>query len=67
MRAFAYKKVCMLRIGRVQVMARLFGEIYHAEGLRAELRDQWLAERDPVAVREAMAWLYKRPRWPGDA
>ncbi len=55
----------MLRAGRVQITARIFGDIYHAGGVRAELRDQWLADRDPVTAREAMAWLYETPRWPG--
>ncbi len=64
--AFAdYEALRVLRAGRVQATARLFGEIYHAAGVRAELRDQWLAGRDPVAAREGMAWLYVTPRWPG--
>lgn len=67
-RAFAeYETLRVLRTGRVQTMARVFGDIYHAGGVRADLRDQWLAGRDPVAAREGMAWLYERPRWPGDA
>jgi 3-hydroxybenzoate 6-monooxygenase len=62
----AYEAARVLRTGRVQITARLFGELYHAAGVRAELRDQWLAGRDPVAAREGMAWLYDRPRWPGE-
>jgi 3-hydroxybenzoate 6-monooxygenase len=66
--AFAdYEALRVLRAGRVQATARIFGEIYHAAGVRAELRDQWLAGRDPVAAREAMAWLYETPRWPRGA
>ncbi|WP_204623608.1 3-hydroxybenzoate 6-monooxygenase [Crenalkalicoccus roseus] len=61
----AYEALRVLRAGRVQVTARLFGEIYHAAGVRAELRDQWLAGRDPAAAREGMAWLYEKPSWPG--
>ncbi len=65
-RAFAdYEALRVLRTARVQVTARLFGEIYHAGGVRADLRDRWLAERDPVAAREGMAWLYETPLWPG--
>jgi salicylate hydroxylase len=64
--AFAtYEAARLLRTARVQTTARLFGDIYHAAGVRAELRDQWLAARDPVAAREAMAWLYETPSWPG--
>ena len=59
-----YEAQRVLRTGRVQVTARLFGEIYHAAGERAELRDQWLAGRGPVTAREAMAWLYETPAWP---
>ena len=61
----AYEAHRVLRAGRVQITARIFGDIYHAGGVRAELRDQWLADRDPVTAREAMAWLYETPRWPG--
>lgn len=62
-----YEDLRILRTGRAQTMARIHGEIYHAAGVRAELRDQWLAGHDPVQAQEAMAWLYERPRWPGDA
>jgi salicylate hydroxylase len=61
----AYEDLRVLRAGRVQAMARVYGEIYHAAGVRAELRDLMLAGRDPVAAREAMAWLYEKPLWPG--
>jgi len=61
----AYEDLRVLRTGRVQSVARVFGEIYHAAGVRAELRDQWLAGRDPVAAREAMAWLHAPQAWPG--
>jgi 3-hydroxybenzoate 6-monooxygenase len=61
----AYEDLRVLRAGRVQTMARVYGEIYHAAGVRAELRDIMLAGRDPVAAREAMAWLYEKPLWPG--
>jgi 2-polyprenyl-6-methoxyphenol hydroxylase-like FAD-dependent oxidoreductase len=61
----AYEALRVLRTGRVQTVARIFGDIYHAAGVRAELRDQWLAGRDPVAAREAMAWLHTPQSWPG--
>src|SRR3712207_6274308 len=48
----AYEDLRVLRAGRVQTTARLFGDVYHAAGVRAELRDQWLAGRDPVAARD---------------
>lgn len=61
----AYEALRVLRTGRVQSVARIFGDLYHAAGVRAELRDQWLAGRDPVAAREAMAWLHTPQTWPG--
>ena len=61
----AYEELRVLRAGRVQTVARVFGEIYHAAGVRAELRDQWLAGRDPVQARESMAWLHTPQTWPG--
>lgn len=67
-RAFEdYEQLRVLRTGQVQTMARILGEIYHAAGVRAELRDQWLAGRSAEAARDAMAWLFETPRWPGDA
>ena len=61
----AYEDLRVLRAGRVQVMARVYGEFYHAAGVKAELRDMLLGSRDPVAARENMAWLYEKPLWPG--
>jgi salicylate hydroxylase len=61
----AYEELRVLRTGRVQTTARIFGDIYHAAGVRAELRDQWLAARDPVQARESMAWLHTPQSWPG--
>lgn len=61
----AYEDLRVLRAGRVQVMARVYGEFYHAAGVRAELRDMLLGSRDPAAAQESMAWLYEKPLWPG--
>ena len=38
----AYQEQRYLRTGRVQLMARVYGEFYHARGVTAELRDQML-------------------------
>jgi salicylate hydroxylase len=43
-----------LRTGRVQLAARLYGEFYHAEGVRRELRNVFVKN----ATYEGMAWLY---------
>ncbi|MBX9700757.1 MAG: FAD-dependent monooxygenase, partial [Acetobacteraceae bacterium] len=61
----AYEELRVLRTGRVQTVARVFGEIYHAGGVRAELRDAWLGGRDPEQARESMAWLHTPQSWPG--
>ena len=47
-----------LRTGRVQIMARVYGEFYHARGVTAELRDLMLGARTPEQAYDGMAWLY---------
>lgn len=67
-RAFGdYEQLRVLRTARVQTTARLLGEVYHAAGLTAELRDEWLSGRSGDAARSSLDWLHERPRWPGDA
>ncbi len=57
--AFArYEDQRMLRTARAQIMARVYGEAFHAAGPTRELRDQFLAERTPEQGQESMAWLY---------
>ncbi|GGG23419.1 salicylate hydroxylase [Caldovatus sediminis] len=60
----AYEEARVLRTARVQLTARFYGEIYHAAGVKAELRDQMLGGGGEGAW-DGMAWLYDRPRWPG--
>ncbi len=57
----AYQEARYLRTGRVQLTARLFGEVLHASGVARELRNLMLAGRDPQQSRESMAWLYDGP------
>lgn len=58
-RAFvAYQKERYLRTARVQVMARVYGDFYHAAGPVRELRNQALAGRTPEQAYEGNAWLY---------
>ena len=58
-RAFrAYTQARYLRTARVQLTARMMGEIYHAEGVRRELRNHVLSTAE---LREGMAWLYGGP------
>ena len=54
----AYQEARYLRTGRVQLMARVYGEFYHARGVTAELRDRMLGARTPEQAYDGMAWLY---------
>ena len=50
----AYPLARYLRTGRVQLAARLYGEFYHADGVRRELRNAYVKN----ASYEGLAWLY---------
>lgn len=54
----AYQQVRYLRTGRVQLYARLYGDLYHASGVNRELRNLMLREAASKNRKEAMAWLY---------
>ena len=54
----AYVQHRYLRTARVQIMARVYGDFYHARGPAAELRDQMLGGRSPAQSYDGMAWLY---------
>jgi len=54
----AYQEARYLRTGRVQIMARVYGELYHARGVTAELRNQMLKGRTPQDAYDGIAWLY---------
>jgi salicylate hydroxylase len=54
----AYQDARYLRTGRVQIMARVYGEFYHARGVTAELRNSMLGGRTPEQSYEGIAWLY---------
>ncbi|MDH5750700.1 MAG: 3-hydroxybenzoate 6-monooxygenase [Rhodospirillales bacterium] len=57
--AFAkYPTMRYLRTGRVQTMARIYGEFYHAAGVKSELRKMVLSNRSAEATYNGMAWLY---------
>jgi 3-hydroxybenzoate 6-monooxygenase len=53
-----YERRRVLRTGRAQIMARVYGDVFHAAGVAAELRNQWLAGRSEQQSWEGMAWLY---------
>jgi salicylate hydroxylase len=54
----SYQDARYLRTGRVQLMARVYGQFYHAEGVAAELRYEALRDRSPDHAYDGMAWLY---------
>jgi 2-polyprenyl-6-methoxyphenol hydroxylase-like FAD-dependent oxidoreductase len=56
----AYQQARYLRTGRVQIMARIYGEFYHAGGVAKELRNMMLGARKPEDAMAGMEWLYGR-------
>jgi len=54
-----YQTARYMRTGRVQMMARLYGEFYHADGVKRELRNAMLAARSAEQGYESVAWLYE--------
>jgi 2-polyprenyl-6-methoxyphenol hydroxylase-like FAD-dependent oxidoreductase len=54
----AYWQQRYLRTARVQIMARVYGDFYHARGPAAELRNQMLGGRTPEESYDSIAWLY---------
>jgi salicylate hydroxylase len=57
----AYEQERYLRTARVQIMARVYGDFYHARGVTAELRDLALAGRAQQQSYDGIAWLYGGP------
>lgn len=57
--AFAsYQNDRYVRTCRVQLTARLYGQVYHAAGPVRDLRNEYLKSRTPEAGLESLAWLY---------
>ena len=54
----AYQRQRYLRTTRVQLTARLYGDIYHASDAVRDLRRQMLAGRTPEQAYNGVAWLY---------
>ncbi len=52
-----YQHTRYLRTARVQLTARIYGDIYHASGATADLRTAMLKGKDPDN-HEGLAWLY---------
>ena len=59
-----YQELRYLRTARVQLMARVFGEIYHASGVNRELRNKMLRQWSEEGSID-MSWLYgEQPELP---
>jgi 3-hydroxybenzoate 6-monooxygenase len=56
-----YQQDRYLRTGRTQIMARVYGEFYHARGVTAELRDMAVGGRTVEQSYDGIAWLYGGP------
>jgi 2-polyprenyl-6-methoxyphenol hydroxylase-like FAD-dependent oxidoreductase len=57
--AFAqYERERYLRTGQCQIMARVYGAFYHAEGVSRELATHFLQARSVEQSLESLAWLY---------
>ncbi|MDB5598948.1 MAG: salicylate hydroxylase [Xanthobacteraceae bacterium] len=54
----AYQQQRYLRTAQVQIMARVYGEFYHARGPTAELRNNMLSSRTKEQSYDGIAWLY---------
>jgi 2-polyprenyl-6-methoxyphenol hydroxylase-like FAD-dependent oxidoreductase len=59
----AYQDARYLRTGRVQLMARVYGQFYHAESVASELRYELLHNRTPEQAYDSSAWLYGGPQF----
>ncbi|MDX3111708.1 FAD-dependent monooxygenase [Nonomuraea angiospora] len=57
----AYQEIRAPRTARVQTTARLWGDIWHVDGVARVLRNELFRTRDP-AGHAYVDWLYGRPR-----
>ncbi len=53
-----YQQARYLRTGRVQLTARLYGDIYHASGVQRELRNQLFQSGTESAGFAGLKWMY---------
>lgn len=53
-----YQESRYLRTARVQVYARLYGEVYHAAGVVRELRNSILSAQTPEQAYQGFSWIY---------
>jgi salicylate hydroxylase len=58
----AYQAARYLRTGRVQIMARVYGEFFHASGVAKELRNRMLGARSAEDHFAGVEWLYNEQK-----
>jgi salicylate hydroxylase len=54
-----YEDRRLKRTARAQVTSRLYGVVFHASGVLAEMRDEMVAAWTPEAHWNGMAWMYE--------
>lgn len=54
----AYQQSRYLRTARVQLTSRMYGELYHAKGVAAELRNALLSQTSAAQARQHLSWLF---------
>ncbi len=57
-----YQQARYLRTARVQLTARLYGQVYHASGATRDLRNAFLKAQTTEQTYESLAWLYDARR-----
>jgi salicylate hydroxylase len=53
-----YQRMRYLRTTRVQLTARLYGEVFHAANAARDLRNAFLGARSPKQSYDSLDWLY---------
>ncbi|WP_076997347.1 FAD-dependent monooxygenase [Variovorax sp. KK3] len=54
----AYQQARYLRTARVQLTSRMYGELYHAKGVQADLRNALLSRTTAAQARQHLSWLF---------
>jgi len=51
----------LVRASRVQISSRLFGLVYHADGVARRVRNDIYQGRSPERYYDALDWLFSAP------
>ena len=58
-----YEKLRLVRASRVQISSRLFGLVYHADGVGQLVRNDIYQGRSPERYYDALDWLFAAPEY----